>query len=214
MNTSPEKTSVKSSTKANKKEKRRLEIVAAAIETFAKKGYHKTSISEIIEKANIARGTFYLYFDGKHSIFESILEDALNDLRSCIRPVDLSTGSRPPVVQLRENVTRILEFVTLHPPLVKLLFNPGLSPNDVINGKIESFFGMGQMLLESAIKHGVQLKLVAPCEVEIVASAAMGALRGVVQHYIARNKKVDLTEATETILRFALSGILRSTPKN
>lgn len=214
MNPSLNKSVAKGSAKANKKEKRRLEIVDAAIETFAQKGYHKTSISEIIEKANIARGTFYLYFDGKHSIFESILEDALKDLRRCIRPVDLTTGASPPVDQLRENITRILEFVTLHPPLVKLLFNPGLSPNDVINGKIESFFGMGQMLLESAIKHGVQLKLVEPCEVDIVASAAMGALRGVIQHYIALNKKVDLREATETILRFALSGILRTTTQN
>ncbi|HKX12516.1 MAG TPA: helix-turn-helix domain-containing protein, partial [bacterium] len=40
----------------------------AALSAFGKKGYHDTQVSDIIAQAKVARGTFYLYFDGKREI--------------------------------------------------------------------------------------------------------------------------------------------------
>ncbi|MBT8491506.1 MAG: TetR/AcrR family transcriptional regulator, partial [Deltaproteobacteria bacterium] len=41
------------------KARRRDQILRVATAVFADKGYHKASISHIIERAGIARGTFY-----------------------------------------------------------------------------------------------------------------------------------------------------------
>ena len=54
---------------------RRQQILDAAIWVFARKGYRRASISDVIERAGVARGTFYLYFDGKEQIFLAIVED-------------------------------------------------------------------------------------------------------------------------------------------
>ncbi len=40
---------------------------------FAAKGYHGTRISDIIDAAGIARGTFYLYFESKSAIFLELI---------------------------------------------------------------------------------------------------------------------------------------------
>jgi AcrR family transcriptional regulator len=38
---------------------RRRQLLEVALELFAERGYHATSISHMIERADVARGTFY-----------------------------------------------------------------------------------------------------------------------------------------------------------
>ncbi|MEJ8545016.1 TetR family transcriptional regulator [Brevibacillus borstelensis] len=54
----------------DKKEK----IVQASIEVFKEKGIEKTKIADIVKKAEIAQGTFYLYFPSKLSVMPAIAE--------------------------------------------------------------------------------------------------------------------------------------------
>ncbi len=53
---------------------RKDQLLEAAVWVFARKGYRGASIGHIIERAGVARGTFYLYFDGKEQIFLAIVE--------------------------------------------------------------------------------------------------------------------------------------------
>jgi AcrR family transcriptional regulator len=56
---------------------KRAAIIAAALELFANKGYHSTSISSIAEQAGISKGLIYNYFDSKKSILLAIFDDAM-----------------------------------------------------------------------------------------------------------------------------------------
>ena len=51
-----------------KKEAKRKDLLNAAFELFTTKGFHNTSIADIVGKAGIAKGTFYLYFKDKTDI--------------------------------------------------------------------------------------------------------------------------------------------------
>ena len=48
-------------------------ILDSAFELFTKQGVEKTSISEISEKAGVAKGTFYLYFRDKHELRDRLI---------------------------------------------------------------------------------------------------------------------------------------------
>ncbi len=54
---------------------KRARIADAAIDEFAEKGYTGASISRIVAKARIAKGSFYQYFDGKIVLFKWLLYD-------------------------------------------------------------------------------------------------------------------------------------------
>jgi AcrR family transcriptional regulator len=56
-------------------ENRRRQLLDAATWVFARKGYRRAQISDVIARAGVARGTFYLYFKSKEQIFLSIVED-------------------------------------------------------------------------------------------------------------------------------------------
>ena len=51
-------------------EERRAQLLAAARVVFARRGYHHASVSDILDEAKVARGTFYNYFDSKRAVFQ------------------------------------------------------------------------------------------------------------------------------------------------
>lgn len=55
-------------------ERRRAQLVRAAVETFVAKGYHETSISDITTAANLSRGAFYLHFQSKRELLDGVFD--------------------------------------------------------------------------------------------------------------------------------------------
>jgi len=47
---------------------RREQLLAAAREVLAQHGYERTTVSSIASRANVAQGTFYLYFPSKEAL--------------------------------------------------------------------------------------------------------------------------------------------------
>lgn len=55
-----------------------LRLLHAGIEVISKKGLDKTSISDIVQTAGVAQGTFYLYFRSKNALIPAIAENLLS----------------------------------------------------------------------------------------------------------------------------------------
>ena len=68
------------------KEERREQISSVARDVFARRGYHQTTIEDIVLQAGIARGTFYLYFEDKRDIelASTIISQRLNTSEAVI----------------------------------------------------------------------------------------------------------------------------------
>jgi AcrR family transcriptional regulator len=82
-------------------ERRRYEIVSAAAQIFAAKGYAHTTTKDLAEAADMAEGTLYNYFEGKREIMLAILNEM------CV-PIDaLLHQDHPP--RTREDFIRVVE---------------------------------------------------------------------------------------------------------
>ena len=64
---------------------RQQDIVNAALELFAAKGFRDTTLDEIAQKAEFGKGTLYNYFASKEDIFHAIIDQAINDSISIAR---------------------------------------------------------------------------------------------------------------------------------
>lgn len=62
-----------------KADERREEIVSAARELFQTKDYDKTTMQELMEKLNIAKGTIYHYFSSKQELLEAVVEEVVDE---------------------------------------------------------------------------------------------------------------------------------------
>ncbi len=68
---------------ANKRTaKTKKEIKQAFIELLSKKSIHKITVSEIVELAEVSRATFYLHFEDVYRVYDTIVQDILEDLRA------------------------------------------------------------------------------------------------------------------------------------
>ena len=64
----------------NKKKQKKDALLNAAFEIFTNIGINKTSISDIVEKAGVAKGTFYLYFSDKYDIRNKLIAHKANKI--------------------------------------------------------------------------------------------------------------------------------------
>ena len=55
------------------KERKKNNLLEAGYQLFSTKGVTNTSVQDIVNKANIAKGTFYLYFKDKYALEEAIV---------------------------------------------------------------------------------------------------------------------------------------------
>ena len=60
-----------------RKEARPQELLEAALEVFAEKGFNAARVDDIAERAGVSKGTLYLYFDTKEAIFRSLVRENL-----------------------------------------------------------------------------------------------------------------------------------------
>lgn len=68
-----------------KKKKKREDLLNAAYELFTSQGIFDTSISDIVKKANMAKGTFYLYFRDKYEIRTELITLKAGELFSVVQ---------------------------------------------------------------------------------------------------------------------------------
>lgn len=65
--------------KGEKGEKRKQELLQIAYRLFLSKGYEETSVDEIIEEAQIAKGTFYYHFKSKEALLEALINKMITE---------------------------------------------------------------------------------------------------------------------------------------
>lgn len=73
----------------------RSRIVSTAWKLFYREGYDNTTIDDIIEEANVSKGSFYHYFESKESLidgisylFDEAYEDILDNIDESLSPID------------------------------------------------------------------------------------------------------------------------------
>ena len=71
-------------------DKRRL-LLDAAVKVFAHKGYHASRVGDIAEKAGVAYGLVYHYFESKEDVLRSVFRETWRALIATIKSVDVPT---------------------------------------------------------------------------------------------------------------------------
>ncbi len=62
-------------------------ILDAALEEFGDRGFSDGSIVGITQRARVALGTFYTYFDSKEAVFKALVSDMSGQVRDHVAPV-------------------------------------------------------------------------------------------------------------------------------
>ncbi len=68
------------------RESRRQQIMDAALELFAQKGYASCSIAQLANHTGISKGLMYNYFESKEALLVAIIEDGISEFLDYFNP--------------------------------------------------------------------------------------------------------------------------------
>jgi AcrR family transcriptional regulator len=190
-----------------KAEKRREQVLGCAAELFAERGYHQTTVEHIVTRAEIARGTFYLYFEDKRSIFDELLERFMADLRSRIIRIDPALGREVCLDLMRQNIREVLSLSMEQSSLTKILLSyaPGLDSD--FDEKLLDFDREVTSLLESSLTLGQEMGVIRDCDAPFVAVCINGAFKELMYQVTVGGMTVDAEQVVEEMLGLYLHGL-------
>ncbi|MBN8222255.1 MAG: TetR/AcrR family transcriptional regulator [Spirochaetes bacterium] len=161
------------------KREREGAILRAAKKIFAEQGYHEASIDDIIKEADIARGTFYLYYSGKRTIFAAILNLTLEEVNRNIAAISLDSGAPSPVDQVKANVRRVFNLLIADRHIADILFVRALGIDAEAMETLNAFYKKTADLLARALTQGMTIGLLNKCDPQIAAYSIIGSVKEV-----------------------------------
>lgn len=189
------------------REARRAQILESALTVFSTKGYHATSVSDLVDAAGVARGTFYLYFDSKEAIFSELVSELLAHLRANVVGVDPAKGPLQP--QLVATLARVLSTLETNRRLTRILFREAVGLHAAIDERLRGFDDELHAYVARAVEVGVALGAVRPVRPATAAIVVVGSVREVVlRHVVAADAAVDVDALASALVDHHLHGLL------
>ena len=134
-----------------KGEKRKKELLKIAYDMFLTRGYENTPVDEIIEKAQIAKGTYYYYFKSKEQMLEEVIDmmiDSESEMARQIIGMDISSPQK--IV----GIIASIKPTEAEQPIKDTLFQP---ENVLMHHKVrQKLINVLTPLLSEVIKEGVE----------------------------------------------------------
>lgn len=196
--------------KAIAKTERRLQILAAAREVFAKRGYNQTTIDDIVLSAGVARGTFYLYFEDKRAVFVDLIDRFAAKLTMAIERIVTDDPSRPVALQVKENIRAVIRTCLSERAMAKILFTGALGVDPEFDRKIATFYDTVVQLLTESLKDGQSLGIVGDGEPRVLAYLAIGAFKELLYQAVLLGLSEESAEVLlQQMYNFLCHGFLR-----
>lgn len=103
----------------NQGRERKLQLIEAAAELFAERGYDETRIVDIVERAGVAKGLFYWYFENKEALFRDLVqENRLRLRRAQGEAIDLDAE---PLRRIRQGAEASVAYMSSHAHFFSLI---------------------------------------------------------------------------------------------
>jgi AcrR family transcriptional regulator len=79
--------------KADVSQERKAQIYQAALNCFLRKGYHLTTMDDIVVESGLSKGTLYWYFDSKNALFISMVRQVMDPFGQEMASIAAQEGS-------------------------------------------------------------------------------------------------------------------------
>jgi len=191
-------------------EKRRAHILKAALTSFARKGYHQTTMDDIVQEAGLSKGGVYWHFGSKKELFISLFEPMMIGME------EYMTASLASQVSAREKLGAILdmfatfatadEFQDIMPLMINVwaqnLQDPDI--NEIVTGIYNRFQASFVQLIQDGVANGEFKPVNAPA----LASILFAMYDGLMVQWMIDKTMVDWDAIAETLMSTLVVGLL------
>lgn len=175
-------------------------ILKASEMLFGERGYYNTTISEITREADIALGTFYLYFKDKLSVFRFLVEELSESLRKEIAEAIKGCETRYDAEHL--GFRAFFNFVSQHKGLYKIIWEAQFVDDEIFRNYYKKFATIYIKRIKDAQNKG-EMELIDP---ESLAYCFIGVTNFAALRWVIWEDKQIPEEVIEEIMKFIRKG--------
>jgi AcrR family transcriptional regulator len=192
---------------AEKKDERRSQILQAAMGCFAEKGYHLTTMDDIVAASGLSKGSIYWYYKSKKEILMAMLEESFAEMAEATAGIlddpTISAGER-----LRRFMEVSMESAAEFGELTAVLidFWSASRHDEDFNQLMAGLYGPFFKALVGLIEEGIQSGEFRPANAAHLAASLMSAGDGLIMYQII-GIPVDLQGTMETFVAVLLEGL-------
>ncbi|MCE1245079.1 MAG: TetR/AcrR family transcriptional regulator [Firmicutes bacterium] len=178
-------------------------ILESALESFATKGYHGTSVKEIATDAGVNKSLLFYYFNSKENLYKSIIHYAAQKAKFLYEEVDKAKTFREKFDNVIGGYIRFFS-ETKHVPGIVLQSIFGMGPD--LSLSLEEMSAYVRKPLINLLNEGIAAGELAEINAEIVAKAIMGMISAFFIHMPCRPDYQE-DEIRKNIQSLIVSGI-------
>ena len=192
---------------------KRQQILDAAGVVFARKGYHKATVDEIIALADTGKGTVYNYFVNKEQLFYTLIQERSAPFEQNSEAI--LNSSEPPLLKIHTLIREFLAFFVVNADLCRVMMHemrglgaPELAavPQQTME-KYNQWFCRNIGRLEAVIAQGIEVGALRNCETRLV---ACGIFSVIVMMVFQGFVKDNIDEMATRINEIVLYGVVAS----
>ncbi|MCE7010245.1 TetR/AcrR family transcriptional regulator [Kibdelosporangium philippinense] len=161
-----------------KKQELRREIIEAAFDCFAERGYHATGIADIAARLGMGHGTFYRYFQNKRDIVDHVITDLVETVVAALAAENAPEAVNS-LAEYRVQSARIGDALGVifgnDPRMARFLLLEAAGIDAEMRERVLDFYETAAQLTAAYLYHGVNLGyLHADLDVDATARAING----------------------------------------
>lgn len=181
----------------------RKRLFDAAARIFARKGFEKTTVDEIAEAAEVAKGTIYYHFKSKEELFLFLVEEGIDILRLKISAaLKDSPGIREGIAKM---ISAHLDFFEEYQELCLILLSEawGISARQE---KLQSMLSRYYAAVGAVIERGTEQQAIRPQDKEVLCASLFGMTVMVAQHFLRKKDPDRWQEVKEQVVALFFKG--------
>lgn len=195
-------------------EERRQEVLTVAAQVFAEKGYRAANVTDIVERAGIGRGTFYLYFDSKRDVFLELIEtyfSAFEDLLATNqkRLAEAISSGEFALPVWRQNMIDILSYHKDNPELTSVIYSDALGSDDHFSARVDELSRVARQHLRRDFELLQKAGLVRPGNLDVITNIILGSSIYVIMENVVRTKRPDLDAIVNELIEYHVRALMR-----
>ncbi|SEP11425.1 DNA-binding transcriptional regulator, AcrR family [Salinihabitans flavidus] len=174
--------------RAQRAEATRAKILEASIEAVGEYGYAGASIARIADRAGIAQGTFYNYFESRQNLLEQLLPMISLELLEHVREKVMAAPDDP-IARERARITGFFEFLRQTPHLFTMLHEGEFHTRIGFQKHVEMQTASYERAMRFEMRRG-HLRVTDPAKLSVFVRMLMASRDYISGHFCMRDGKV------------------------
>jgi AcrR family transcriptional regulator len=121
-------------------------LLEAGLAEFKARGFDRARVDDMVQRAGVSHGTFYLYFANKEDLFKALFRDALGDLEEVTGDFPVVTRDGAGRAALRKWVGQFIGAYAEHATVVRIIIQAGPVEEDVFADGLRLLFSLSEAI--------------------------------------------------------------------